>query len=283
LAPAAATAAALYCCGDAGRCWLRREFVASEVVFLAAVAYGLVWKLAFPQIVESYDQLSECISSPTTSGRAAAAGRRLAALAAARLLLHPAAHAAALLGRLAGLGPGASFNVAIVLLCALVITLAWEFVAAIGVRFRAGCWRSLPVVGGTGVAPLFHLITAPWPADLSNAGVAEHVIRYNSSSSAGSRTAWPRRCGDGWPAPGRPLAVPQLPAETFVQQFVLGGYHARSPAFCCCSSRLPSIADLQRDGAKARPALEFVLGLTVPLTLCANAWTFPFQALLVAG
>ena len=38
---------------------LQRSALVAEAVFVIAVGYGLCWKLAFPQIVESFDQLSD--------------------------------------------------------------------------------------------------------------------------------------------------------------------------------------------------------------------------------
>src|SRR5262249_60008002 len=71
-----------------------------------------------------------------------------------------------------------------------------------------------------------------------------------------------------------------LPIETLGQQYVLGAYHAPLAGFLLLFLALAIIATLQRDPA-ARPYLEFLLGLSVPLTLGANAWVFPLQAILI--
>ena len=68
-------------------------------------------------------------------------------------------YSAALLGRIVGLGPGASFNLAAVILAALVVALAWEFLTILRVRFALKLLSVIALaVGGTGISPLFHLI-----------------------------------------------------------------------------------------------------------------------------
>jgi hypothetical protein len=262
---------------------LRRDVIASELVFLAAVAYGLAWKLARPEIVESYDQLSDLhlVANYLPGARLPPVDfwlpwQRLDYYYA---LQH---YAAALFGRLTGLGPGTCFNIGIVLLAALVITLAWDFAASVGLRFAG---RLLAVfclvVGGTGVAPLFHLITAPMPPGLSRATAAELVVRHNFKfvgwfEDAVASPLWRRLVGEGATPRG-----PHLPLETFGQQFPLGGFHAPLSGFFLLFLALAIIAFLWRGESRARPVLEAILGFTVPLTLCCNAWTFPLQAALV--
>ena len=74
-----------------------------------------------------------------------------------------------------------------------------------------------------------------------------------------------------------------LPIETFGFQFPLGGYHAVLSGFLLQFLALTIMVALQQSSQRDRSWLEFVLGLTVPLTLCASAWMLPLQAALVGA
>ena len=74
-----------------------------------------------------------------------------------------------------------------------------------------------------------------------------------------------------------------LPIETFGYQYGIGGYHAVLSGFLILFLALAIVAAVPQATKTVRGRLEFVLGLTVPLTLCANAWVFPLQAALVGA
>ena len=111
-------------------------FKADQIAFLCALLYGAVWRLSLPEIVEHNDRLTDfhLVSNYLR-------GERLPPLdywlPYQRLDYYYTFqhYSAALLGRLFGLGPGASFNLAAILLAALVLALAWEFVSLLRVRF----------------------------------------------------------------------------------------------------------------------------------------------------
>ena len=71
-------------------------------------------------------------------------------------------YSAALLGRVFGLGPGASFTFAPIILPALVLGLAWEFLTLLRVRLGGKLLSVVALaIGGTGISPLLHLIKSP--------------------------------------------------------------------------------------------------------------------------
>ena len=134
-------------------------------------------------------------------------------------------YSAALLGRLFGLGPGASFNLAAVILAALVLALAWEFLTILRVRFGLKLLSVAALaIGGTGISPLFHLITSPLPSGFFHGGSAYHDVLYNSRFVGWFDTSV---ASDAWRSLfGETQRSFLLPIETFGYQYVLGGYHA---------------------------------------------------------
>ena len=269
--------------------WHERErfrdetFRASEFVFLFALLYGAVWRLSSPEIVEDNDRLSDFHLVANYLS-----GEKLPPLdywlPDQRLDYYYTFqhYSAALLGRIAGFGPGASFNLAAVILAALVVALAWEFLTILRVRFGLKLLSvSALAIGGTGLSPLFHLIVSPSDFGLFQAGSAYHDVFYNSRFIGWFETSV---ASDAWRTLlGETSRSILLPIETFGYQYALGGYHAVLSGFLLLFLALTLMVAVSEASSTVRPRLEFVLGLTVPLTLCCNAWVFPLQCALVFG
>ena len=263
--------------------FLDENFRTSEIVFLCALLYGAAWRLSFPEVVEDNDRLSDFhyVSNYL-------AGAKLPPLDYwlpyqrfdyYYTFQH---YSAALLGRLFGLGPGASFTLAPIILPALVLGLAWEFLTLV----RARLWAKLLsivalAIGGTGISPLLHLIIAPSSGAFLSYGSAVEALIYNSrllglfDSSVASST-WQAVVGDTQHSV-------RLPIETFGYQYGIGGYHAVLAGFLLLFLALTIIVAVQQAPTEVRSRLDFVLGLTVPLTFCCNTWMFPLQAALVGA
>jgi hypothetical protein len=260
---------------------LQRSTLAAEAVFGIAVGYGLCWKLAFPQIVESFDQLSDVhLVANYMTGEVLPPVDMWLPWQHLDYYYAFQHYAAGLFGRIAGLGPGAAFNVAAALLSGLVIALAWDFIESFSLRRPAKLLAIICfAVGGTGVSPLFHLITAQ--DGVFSAGAAHDAVLYNSRF-----IGWfaDKTASDLWRSisPQPTVAGLQLPIETFGQQFAIGGFHAPLSGFLFLLLALALIARLALRPAD-KPQLEFLLGASVPLTICSNAWVFPLQAILVGS
>ena len=206
----------------------------------------------------------------------------MAPLPAARLLLQFQHYSAALLGRIFGLGPGASFTLASIILPALVLGLAWEFLTLLRVRLGG---KLLPMValaiGGTGLSPLLHVIKSAPSVDFLSYGSAVDALIFNSrflgyfDNSLASATLQA--------VLGEVPHSVRLPIETFGYQYAIGGYHAVLSGFLLQFLALTIMAAIPRSSKAVRTRLEFVLGLTVPLALCCHAWVFPLQAALVGA
>lgn len=259
-------------------------FKTSELVFLCALLYGAVWRLAYPEIGEDNDRLTDfhLVSNYLAGAKLPPLDNWLPnqKLDYYYTFQH---YAAALLGRIFGFAPGLSFNLAAIILSSLVLALAWEFLTLVRVRFALKCLAVAALaIGGTGVSPLFHLITSAPPDDFLSYGGGLYAFYHNSRfvgwfETAVASDAWRTLFGSE-----TPRAV-LLPIETFGYQYVIGGYHAVLSGFLLLFLALAIMAAIPQTSKTVRARLEFVLGLTVPLTLCANAWVFPLQAGLVGA
>jgi hypothetical protein len=263
----------------------QRSFLESEAVFLAAVGYGFVWKLAFPQIVELYDRLSDLhlVANYMSGARLPPVDMWLPWQ---RLDYYYAfqEYAAALLGRITGLSAGATFNVSAALLSGLVIALGWDFLDCLRLKTPAKILTAVCLaIGGTGISPLLHLIAAPSAQGFFSAASAQQALYHNSRFIGWFEDAL---ASDFWRSltAGAPTARDlQLPIETFGQQYAIGGYHAPLSGFLMLFLALATMARASVSKAEERSRLEFVMGFSVPLTICANAWVFPLQAILVGS
>jgi hypothetical protein len=263
----------------------QRSFIEAEAVFVVGVAYGLSWKAAFPEIVDTYDRLSDLHLVANYL-----AGTRLPPVD----MWLPWQHldyyyafqqyAAALLGRILDLSAGASFNVAAALLSGLVIALAWDFLDAFRVKTGTKILASVCfAIGGTGISPLYHLIAGPPPTGFFSAAGAQAALFHNSRFIGWFEDAVASDFWRGLTRGAPTIKGLQLPIETFGQQYAIGGFHAPLSGFFLLLLALAAMARAADATAETRPRLEFLLGITVPLTICSNAWVFPLQAILVGA
>jgi len=170
-----------------GVIWLERgqfgdgAYRSSEIVFLCALLYAAVWKVTFPEIVEDNDRLADLhlVANYLNDDRLPPAD---AWLPYQKLDYYYAFqhYAAALLGRVFGLRPGVSFNFAAILMVALVLTLAWAFLSSLRLRLAPKLLAiGALAIGGTGISPLLHFITAENSAPFFSCVSAVEVLVYN--------------------------------------------------------------------------------------------------------
>ena len=251
------------------------SFRTGEIVFLCAVFYGLLWKSVSPDIVENNDRLTDfhLVSNYLSGERLPPLDHWLPyqRLDYYYTFQH---YSAALLGRIFGLSPGASLNMAAVILAALVLALAWEILTLLFVRPGLKVLAAVALaIGGTGIAPLFHVVVSP------DAG-GFHPFYQNSRFVGWFETSV---ASNTWRSIfGETRRSVLLPIETFGFQYAVGGYHAVLSGFLLLFLALAIIVAVPQASKPVRARLQFLLGVTVPLTLCANAWVFPLQGALVA-
>lgn len=263
--------------------FLEENFRTSEIVFLCALLYGAVWRVSFPEIVEDNDRLTDFHFVANYL-----AGARLPPidywLPYQRLNYYYTFqhYSAALLSRIFGLGPGASFTFASIILPALILGLAWEFLSLLRLRLGAKLLAIMTLaIGGTGISPLLHFIKIDPQADFLSYPSGVDALIFNSRFVGYFD---PSLATGAWHALlGEPQRSVRLPIETFGYQYAIGGYHAVLSGFLLLFLGLASMAAVPRSSNAVRARLEFVLGFTVPLTLCCNGWVLPLQAALVGG
>jgi hypothetical protein len=214
-----------------------------------------LWRLSFPEVVEDNDRLADL--------------HRVANyLAGAKLppidywlpyqrfnYYYTFQHySAALLGRLFGLGPGESFTLAPIILPALVLGLAWEFLTLVRVRLWAKLLSIAALaIGGTGISPLLHFVASPSSPDFFSYESAVEALIYNSRllglfDSSVATGAWQAVFGE------TPRAV-RLPIETFGYQYAIGGYHAVLAGFLLQFLALTIMAAIPRSSKAVRSRL----------------------------
>jgi len=279
-----------------------QSFWRAELVFVVAFAYGLAWKWTFPVIFPTSERVTDLYFIGNYLP-----GSQLPPLdhwfPPNRFDFYYAFqhYAAALMGRIFGLGPGLTYNLAFALLMALPITLAWDFAA----RFLAHKWQRWLVVitfvlGGTGATPFVHL-TYQAPANAS----AEEMSQFVNDRMAASQrfigffdqrlntelgqTLFPKAASPEW--------VPrELQSEDFGYQYFVSDYHPPLGGFFLLLLAIAAIgaseagrrgqsasADETDSNGESPFAAQALLALTVPLMLATNTWTFPLQVALLLG
>jgi len=269
-----------------------RGFWRSELVFYLVFIYVFAWRFAFPSIYPSSEHVSDLYFI----------GNYLDGS-----LLPPPDHwypphrfdfyyafqhyAAALLGRILNLSPGASYNIAFALLLSLPATLAWEWSGRYLKRthFRLLLLVTL-VAGGTGMSPLLYVIqpsiSSLPPAQQVNA-ISDQIVasqRFiglmdkHKLNSLG-KTLFPPQTSAGKPA--SEFEPRQLPLETYGYQIFLGDYHPPAGGFVLLMLALALIAAIEYNPA-GRLA-QGLLGATLPVVMITNTWVLPLQAILIAS
>jgi len=276
-----------------------QSFWRAELVFVVALAYGLAWKWTFPVIFPTSERVTDLYFIGNYLP-----GSQLPPLdhwfPPNRFDFYYAFqhYAAALMGRIFGLGPGLTYNLAFALLMALPITLAWDFAA----RFLAHQWQRWLIIitftlGGTGATPFVQL-SYQAPANADSEAMSQFV---NDRMAASQRfiglfdqrlntelgqALFPKAETPGW--------VPrELQSEDFGYQYFVSDYHPPLGGFFllllaiaaigASEARRPQAAAGAAENAGDAFATQALLALTVPLMLATNTWTFPLQVALLFG
>jgi len=269
-----------------------------ELVFVLGFAAALCWKFSFPDIDAHSEQLTD-LAFITSYLSGATLPPMDYWLPDQRLNMYYAFqhYSAALIGRLFGLPPGYAMNLAIVMVLAMLASLAW-FVASC---FSQPRWPRFVLVaaimvGGTGIAPLTHMIFDQAKPEYDQAFTATRNLWANArfagmydadtaATSLGS-TLFPQPTMHS--EPGVDAQTRDLPLETIGYLTFLGDFHPPLGGFLLLFLTLACLAVLEaRSTAKGGSAsasarhVQIVLAATLPLTLITNTWVFPLQAALL--
>ncbi len=265
-------------------------FWRAEAVFYIAFFYVFAWKFAFPSIYPSSERVTDLYFIANYLD-----GTRLPPLDhwypphVFNIYYAFQHYAAALMGRILGLDPGHTYNIAFALLLSLPLTLAWEF-AGRYIQNRGAKILLLVALaaGGTGISPLAHWIirsAEPMTADKIEADASERVItsqRFIGLLDQRVNTPLGERLFPHLSAeqkPSKDFEPRELQMESYGYQIVLGDYHPPLGSYFLLLLALSLIAAIE---AQAVGHLaQALLAATVPAVLVTNAWAFPLQALLV--
>ncbi|WP_148713783.1 DUF2298 domain-containing protein [Chitinolyticbacter meiyuanensis] len=209
-------------------------------------------------------------------------------------LLH---YAAALMGRLFDLSAGWSMNLAFCVVIGLMGSLAWSMASrwVASPRWRAVIVAAV-IVGGNGLAPLLPALFQG-PYDAGNATTRLWAsTRFTGTFDQSITADWGRQLFNSGPPElqQQPYGPRDLPLENTGYYIYLGDLHPPLAGFVLLFFALALIARLQtgcppqnRECADAEAAtldrLQFLLGVSLPVTIAANAWVFPLQLALIAG
>lgn len=278
-----------------------RAFWLGEGVFLLAFAYGFAWKWAFPVIYPTSERVTDLyFIGNYLSGQTLPPLDNWFPPHRFNFYYSFQHYSAALMGRIFGLEPGVTYNLAFALLMALPITLAWDFTGRM-LKQQWARWLVVLtlVIGGTGATPFVHLAyTTPSAFNAQQRANDASDAMWASQRFIGlfdqrlntdfGRALFPKQTNPG------PEAQ-ELPLEDFGYQFFVGDYHPPLGGFLLLMVALACIGVLeigQGITAKATLPLSFrqplfttqvLLAFTIPLMIATNTWAFPLQAALVLG
>ncbi|MDF1503380.1 DUF2298 domain-containing protein [Roseisolibacter sp. H3M3-2] len=248
-----------------------------EAVFAAAFAWAFAWRWASPSIVASSEKIGDLAMIASYLP-----GTRLPPVDAwfppfpFDVYYSFQAYAAALLGRVFGMGPGLTYNVAFCVAVALTVTSAAGAARLMARSTRAAVLLTAAfTLGGTGASLPAHAMFARPELYTSMRLIGDAATPAAPTATAFGRAVIARA------GVGPDSTALRLPSETFAYLATLGDYHPPLSGFYLLALALLCVAVCE-SGAPARGA-QGILAATVPLCAIANGWTFPPQAILVAA
>ena len=251
-----------------------RDHAGTEVLFLLAFCWALLWRLCFPGIVASSEKIGDLAMIASYWP-----GTRLPPQDAwyppypFDIYYSFQQYAASLLGRVFALPIGTAYNLGFTTVVALTITAAG---AAAYTMSRSVAATVLVVaafaIGGTGATiPSQFMFKDPQPYS-SMRFIGDMARPQMVDTPFGHWLVDQAQVPDS--------EVVKLPSETFAYLTYLGDYHPPLSGFYLLMLALLCIA-LVEAGTHAGAA-QALLAATIPLCAIANGWTLPLQGLLVA-
>ena len=239
------------------------------ITFTLLFFYSFAWRLAFPDIDGSSEKIPDLmyICTYLPGGTLPATDFWLAP----NLSYHYYSfqyYAAALMGRLLGLTPGITYNLA---LCAITALAGISFAGVVNLLARKIWVRILLVtaftVGGPGVSGfvyLFYKDPMPWNTNRFVGGLAydKAPVGTMMQEYASQHTRQ------------------DLAGESFAYTAFLGDYHPPYSGYCLLG--LGALAAVLYSRTK-RNRYAALVGATLTWTLLSNTWTLPLQVIWISG
>lgn len=282
-----------------------RAFWTSELVFVLAFFYGLVWRLVFPTISPSSEQITDLFFISNYFP-----GSTLPPLDNWNPP-HPfdyyyafQHYAAALFGRIFNLNIGLCYSLSYALITALPISLAW-YVSGYFMKLKVKRCLLVAtlVIGGNGLSPLLQL--AYHSPDRPSADTAAAAQTHRAAQEAHAREsiiASARFIGDTrdsglnvggnltsvgpylFPDTPPPASIGEkmvLPSENFGYQYFVGDYHPSLGGFFILLLAIALMVCIEQ-GIAVRMA-QALLAACVPVLMITNTWVFPLLVVLISG
>lgn len=280
-----------------------RAFRSSELVFVLAFVYGLVWRLFFPSISPSSEQITDLFFiSNYFSGSTLPPLDNWNPPHSFDYYYAFQHYAAALFGRIFNLEIGVCYSLSYALITALPISLAW-FISGYFIRIKAQRLLLVAtlVIGGTGLSPLLQLAyQAPErptadsvQATQTHRAAQEHYARTNIIASARfigetrdtglsddpTLTSIGRYLFPDSPPPESTGEKMVLPSENFGYQYFVGDYHPSLGGFFILLLALALIVCIEK--AISVRLAQALLAACVPVLMITNTWVFPLLVFVI--
>ncbi len=262
----------------------RHKLWRSELVFALGLIYGLIWRIAFPDIDGNSEALTDLsFVSNYFPGETLPPQDNWLPGYTFNYYYAFQQYAAALLGRILGLDIGYSYNLAFALLLAMMISLCWTIT---GLFCRSRVIKVLMVLavvcGGTGVSPFAPFMYQSTAQD-ERAEAFESTsrlwasVRFIGKYDARVDTEF------GKQLIGEQNENLELPLETIGYLTFQGDFHPPLGGFLLLMVSLLCILKMERQPSNHQDNryLQATLVATGPLALLTNAWVLPLQSLLV--
>ena len=258
-----------------------REFRGGELAFLFGFVYTLSWRYSFPNIDASSEKLADLnyVASYLQGTRLPVPDLWLSPYLLTQYYSFQH-YAAALMGRILQLGPGASYNVAYCVVVGLVMTAAQAFVRSFTAnRFFQVLILTALLMGGTGACFFTPILVKSETLWSSMRFVGSTIAEDDAALTPAGIWLREFEYGKGQINDKRRETILELPMESFPYVVQLGDYHPPLGGYVLLATALAAFGVLLRR-PQHKWAIAALLG-TVPLCIAVNTWCFPLQGLLV--
>ena len=236
-------------------------------VFVVGFAYVLAWRYAYPDIHAWIEKIPDFayVAGYSSGERIPVTDVWLAPYASQHYYSFQH-YAAALMGRLLGVSPGAAYNLGFSLM------VAWigAGFAAVLVRLtrswwiRAALWIAL-LGGGSGVTLVVPLLL-------------KNGLPWESTFLFGSVTMDEEPLGTALERYAQSFKRMNLPTEPLAYSIYLGDYHAPLASYALLGLAVAAALQWQATGRRREAGL---IGATLTWTVLANLWSLPLQGLAI--
>ncbi|WP_022942801.1 DUF2298 domain-containing protein [Psychromonas hadalis] len=274
---------------------LLKQHSSAEVIFFIGFVYGLVWRLAFPDINGQSEDLTDLAFLSNYY-----AGHTLPAL---DNWLPPYTfnfyyafqhYCGALLGRWLALPIGMTYNIVFALTLAFMISLVWNIASlATSKHLPRFLLVTAVVMGGTGISAFVPFMYEAKATD--NGGQSYESlsrlwssVRFIGMYDKNVNTDFGRALM-GMEAGGEATQNPDLPIETIGYLTMQGDFHPPLGGFllvliaitCILLIEQPRAYPVNANAPPTKGAYQAILVSTGPLMWITNTWVLPLQALLI--